>query len=383
MSHNVTKLYNSSDTKVTTGNLWCRLCETSVLHVYIKMSSKSKKSKRSSKSSGSSDLSDLRVQMLQADHEQARVALEQKQFEAKCKFERLKLEYDIISERDGGSDGGSETGTVVDATEVGEMTDRWVENANQHLSTGDMNLRVPDEYVTIDEVNSTCHQQGAGPKGHVSFTPTLPQPARTSTPMDTHTRERDPSTPVHGSLDPKSAPFLPSRRNLMIDSQNTNESLLNASQLLQMTLASQQEYNKRTLLPAMKLEPFTGELTKFSTFRNAFVWNVESNTDDPRRRLTHLFNSLAGAPKDMIEGCLHLEPSVGYNMAWQMLNSRYLDNEELVDSFLETLFAWKEISPDDPDGLFKYSAFLFNVRCALGENYARMELKETMRSRVD
>ncbi|ROT73706.1 WDFY family member 4 [Penaeus vannamei] len=113
-------------------------------------------------------------------------------------------------------------------------------------------------------------------------------------------------------------------------------------------------------------------------FCRTFEWNVESNTNDPRRRLTQLYNQLDGPPKDLIEGCLHLPPDHGYDEAWRMLREEYENSSELLESFISKLFAWKDIEVGDAEGLKKYGSYLFNVEMALGDNICRMELRETI-----
>nr|XP_027237819.1 uncharacterized protein LOC113828948 [Penaeus vannamei] len=103
-----------------------------------------------------------------------------------------------------------------------------------------------------------------------------------------------------------------------------------------------------------------------------------SNTNDPRRRLTQLYNQLDGPPKDLIEGCLHLPPDHGYDEAWRMLREEYENSSELLESFISKLFAWKDIEVGDAEGLKKYGSYLFNVEMALGDNICRMELRETI-----
>ncbi|XP_066965709.1 uncharacterized protein [Macrobrachium rosenbergii] len=164
------------------------------------------------------------------------------------------------------------------------------------------------------------------------------------------------------------------------DVSSTHDSILKA---LDSTLASQQELSRRALLPPINLEVFDGDMTKFSMFRNAFLWVVESNSDDPARRLTHLHNSLRGPPKNLIEMCLHMPPSEGYEEAWRLLCHKYEDDDDLTEAYLKRLFAWKEISPTDSQGLEDYASYLSKVKAALGSDYIRLELHETIRKIID
>ena len=57
------------------------------------------------------------------------------------------------------------------------------------------------------------------------------------------------------------------------------------------------EQNRRNLMPPTKLKIFNGDITEFWKFYNTFMWNIEENTDDHKKRLTHLYNHLSGAQK--------------------------------------------------------------------------------------
>nr|XP_027209100.1 uncharacterized protein LOC113802692 [Penaeus vannamei] len=137
-------------------------------------------------------------------------------------------------------------------------------------------------------------------------------------------------------------------------------------QALDSTMMSQQELSRRTLLPPIKLERFNGDLTKFVQFRNTFTWNVESNTEDPKRRLTHLYNQLDGPPRKLIE------------MMPTLLNKEYEDSHNLIEAYIRKLLEWKDIDVSDVEELEEYGSYLFNVQCALRENIMRMELREVM-----
>ncbi|ROT78832.1 WDFY family member 4 [Penaeus vannamei] len=156
---------------------------------------------------------------------------------------------------------------------------------------------------------------------------------------------------------------------------------LNMDEVAQMVCAMNQsvltqQEQAHIITPPVKLERFDGDFSKFTQFCRTFEWNVESNTNDPRRRLTQLYNQLDGPPKDLIEGCLHLPPDHGYDEAWRMLREEYENSSELLESFISKLFAWKDIEVGDAEGLKKYGSYLFNVEMALGDNICRMELHQ-------
>ena len=192
--------------------------------------------------------------------------------------------------------------------------------------------------------------------------------------------------PTHSFLstpmDPRATCFRPAHSTPAAPGDALGESSrLHASELAMLRVLdiSQQEQTRRALLPSIKLMRFAGDMTKFSMFQRSFTWNVEKNTDDDSRKLTHLYDALDGTPKNLIASCLHLPPEVGYAQAWEILCKQYQNQEDLSEAFVRELLDWKEITAGDHEGLLNYAAYLRTVKAALGERYPRLELHETIR----
>ena len=128
----------------------------------------------------------------------------------------------------------------------------------------------------------------------------------------------------------------------------------------------------------MKIEPFNGDVTTFQRFRNTFTYNVENWTEDPTQRLTHLYNNLQGTPKSLILNCFNVPAEEGYALAWEVLCKHYMKADELCNAFISKLLKWKDIAPGDSEGLLTFAAYLMNVKTALGAQYVRLELEETV-----
>ena len=191
------------------------------------------------------------------------------------------------------------------------------------------------------------------------------------------------------TLNPRSVEFTPSVHARTTLPKGAREAdidvvagLQQCMQAFNTSMAMQHEANKTNLLPSTKLERFNGDYTQFAVFHNSFTWHIEKNTEDPQRRLTYLYNHLEGAPKRLIEGCLHLDPQIGYDHAWKILWDTYMNQDEIAEEYIQKVFAWKDIKAGDHEALQDYHAYLFKIQCALGRNYVRMELKETMRKLV-
>ena len=76
-------------------------------------------------------------------------------------------------------------------------------------------------------------------------------------------------------------------------------------------------YNQLTVaisLPQPKVPVFKGDSTEYASFVTAFNARIESKVTNDSDRLYYLNQHLEGEPKDLIEGCLHLEPTEGYTV---------------------------------------------------------------------
>lgn len=89
-------------------------------------------------------------------------------------------------------------------------------------------------------------------------------------------------------------------------------------------------------LPAMDIEPFSGEFHKWTSFKSLFGKIVHSRTDiEPLEKLYHLLMKVTGEPKRMIS---HFSlTSDNYESAWNTLLNRYDNERALVNTELKIL----------------------------------------------
>ena len=133
------------------------------------------------------------------------------------------------------------------------------------------------------------------------------------------------------------------------------------------------DQNRITQLPPSSLEKFDGDVTKFNKFVREYEWIIAVNTDDFSKRLSHLKNHLIGTPRKLIEGCFHLPPEQGYQLAWQRLHAKYSNPFQHQEAYLKQLLDFKNIGNEDIQALEGYGALMFNVYCALQPNTGRLE----------
>ncbi len=75
-------------------------------------------------------------------------------------------------------------------------------------------------------------------------------------------------------------------------------------------------------LPQPEVPKFKGDVTTFFTFIASFDAPIESRTRDDADRLYYLCQLLEGDPKELIDGCLYMEPTAGYNHTRNLLQVR-------------------------------------------------------------
>lgn len=80
-------------------------------------------------------------------------------------------------------------------------------------------------------------------------------------------------------------------------------------------ISSQKQLATAVTLPQPEVPKFSGDPTKHKTFIIAFDARIQARLANDADRLNYLDQHLTGEPKDLIGGCLHLEPDVGYKEA--------------------------------------------------------------------
>ncbi|XP_069973539.1 uncharacterized protein [Penaeus vannamei] len=347
-----------------------------------------------------------RLQFIKEQNEHAREE-ERRIFELQQRIRRMKTSSEPARSRPGSSCGDNREDERHPRPHSFNMCSNWIATSVEpHHKSGNLDPQVSRESgvnVTAGPVhfavNTAIVPETPLPKWSTPVNPVIngANIAQGKLPITPLTTIPEPNVNLltRSNLHPTATPFVNINRvpcchtsGHDFTSHPTPSRPLNMDEVAQMVCAmnqsvlTQQEQARISLLPPVKLERFDGDFSKFTQFCRTFEWNVESNTNDPRRRLTQLYNQLDGPPKDLIEGCLHLPPDHGYDEAWRMLREEYENSSELFESFISKLFAWKDIEVGDA-GLKKYGSYLFNVEMALGDNICRMELRETISKIVD
>ena len=103
---------------------------------------------------------------------------------------------------------------------------------------------------------------------------------------------------------------------------------------LQSMISSQKQLATALTLLQPEVPKFSGDPAKYKTFIIPFDARIQARVGNDADRLYHLDQHLTGEPKDLIGGCLHLEPSVGYKEARRLLDKEYGDPCKVSNAFI-------------------------------------------------
>ena len=90
-------------------------------------------------------------------------------------------------------------------------------------------------------------------------------------------------------------------------------------------IATHQQLAAAMTLPQPTISKFKGDPTEYKTFMMSFDARIESRATTSADRLYYLNQHMEGEPRDLIEGCLHMDPEEGYPEARQLLEREYAD----------------------------------------------------------
>ena len=123
---------------------------------------------------------------------------------------------------------------------------------------------------------------------------------------------------------------------------------------IQSMVSSQQQLATAVTLPQPEVPKFTGNPMKYKTFIMAFDARIQSKVTCNADRLYYLDQRLLGEPKDLISGCLHIEPDEGYVEARKLLEKEYGGPYKISHAFMQKLSTWPIIKYDHGPGLKRF-----------------------------
>ena len=126
------------------------------------------------------------------------------------------------------------------------------------------------------------------------------------------------------------------------------------------------EQVQRSLLPPTVLTPFSGEISEYKLFIQAFESRVASKTQDKSELMYYLEQYTQGKAKEIVHSCLYLG-NRGYDEARRLLEGRYGNRNLLIETFSERLRDWPRVSHGDVDGLDRLVLFLTEIQHAMSD----------------
>ncbi|XP_072023293.1 uncharacterized protein [Amphiura filiformis] len=133
----------------------------------------------------------------------------------------------------------------------------------------------------------------------------------------------------------------------------------------------------RAQLPAQKIQVFSGDPLKFTTFMKAFEYGVEDKILDGRDRINYLWQYTAGEPKSLVNSCLYYtDANEGYSKAKQLLTKRFGDSHKIAQAVLKKAKEWPDVK-EQASCLNEFSLFLLECHNMMQANSPLKELDNT------
>ena len=127
---------------------------------------------------------------------------------------------------------------------------------------------------------------------------------------------------------------------------------------IQGMFASQKQIATVITLPQPEVPKFKGNPMDFKTFLMVFDSRIQSKVISSTDMLYFLDQHLVGEARELISGCLHMEPDEGYTEAWRLLEKEYGDPYKVSSAYMRKLTSWPTLKYDDGPALKSLSIFL-------------------------
>ncbi len=161
-------------------------------------------------------------------------------------------------------------------------------------------------------------------------------------------------------LNPDAVDFRPNQQSVSSD-QSIQQIMEMQRQQNEQVLSTHRQIASVMSLPLPEVPKFVGDVMEYHTFILAFDARVASRAVSDADRMYFLQQYLEGEARDLIAGCVLMEPSQGYAQARTLLQQQYGDPHRISMAYVDKVIGWPHIGFDDNLGLRKYSVFL--IKC--------------------
>ena len=130
-------------------------------------------------------------------------------------------------------------------------------------------------------------------------------------------------------------------------------------------IATHRELTTAISLPQPTVPIYKGDLLEYKSFVMAFDTRIRARTKSSADLLYYLNQHLDGEPKELIEGCLLMNPDDGYREARRILEKEYGDPFKVSRAYINKAIRWQPVKHDDAAALKKFSVFLIKCKNAM------------------
>ena len=136
-------------------------------------------------------------------------------------------------------------------------------------------------------------------------------------------------------------------------------------------LISDNQKHQQQMLSAMQLPKtenlkFSGDPLKYYTFTRSFDHMMGQHNIDKAGKLLHLLAACQGKAKQLVESCMAMEPELGYCRARKLLEQRYGNEHDIVQSWSNKVTGRAAIKPNDNVALQEFADELIQCSQILG-----------------
>ena len=111
-------------------------------------------------------------------------------------------------------------------------------------------------------------------------------------------------------------------------------------------------------MPKHDIEKFSGDITSYLPFKQAFRGIMESGVVPSGEKLHYLYQFTDGEPRELVQACMYMDEDEGYREVWQIFDKKYGAPELIGAEFVERLLSKEIIRSDDVTALNSYAVAL-------------------------
>ena len=134
---------------------------------------------------------------------------------------------------------------------------------------------------------------------------------------------------------------------------------------IQAMFTSQKQMATAITLPQPEVPKFKGDPMDLNTFLMVFDSRIQSKVISSTDMLYFLDQHLVGEARELISGCLHMEPDEGYTEARQLLEKKYGNPYKVSSAYMRKLTSRPTLKYDDGPALKSLSIFLKECHSAV------------------